>query len=44
MQIDQAANNVATICKRLYALVIVKKMEFNGGNSNNKNSTYDKIN
>ena len=31
--IDKAANNVAIICVRLYALVIVKELRFNSGNS-----------
>ena len=44
MPIDKAANNVAIICKRLHALVIVEELALNGGNSNNKNGTYDKIN
>ena len=32
------------ICKRLYALVIAKELGFNSGDSNDDNSTYDKIN
>ena len=42
MLIDKAANNVAITCKKLYALVITKKLGFNSGNSNNENGTYDK--
>ena len=40
--IDKAANNVAITCKKLYALVITKKLGFNSGNSNNENGTCDK--
>ena len=43
MSIDKAANNVAIICKILYALVMVKEVEFNSGNSNDKNGTYGQI-
>ena len=42
MLIDKAANNVAITCKKLYALVITKKLGFNSGNSNNENGIYDK--
>ena len=31
------------MCKRLYALVIVKELEFNSENSNDKDGTFDKI-
>ena len=44
MVIDKAANNVAIIYERLYALVIAKELGFSSGNSNDKNGTYDKIN
>ena len=44
LEIDTAADNVAIICKRLNALVIKKELRFNGGNSTDKNGTYDKIN
>ena len=37
--VDKAANNVAIICKILYALIIA---QFSSGNSNNKNDTYEK--
>ena len=40
--IDKAANNVAIICKRLYALVIAKKLGFNSGTSNDENGAYSK--
>ena len=40
--IDKAANNVAITCKKLYALVITKKLGFNSGNSDNENGTCDK--
>ena len=42
--IDKAANNVAVICKRLYALPIAKELGLNSGNSNDQNGTFDKIN
>ena len=42
--IDKAANNVAVICKRLYALAIAKELGLNSGNSNDQNGTFDKIN
>ena len=41
---DKAANNVAIICKKLYALVTAKKLGFNNGNSNDENGTYVKTN
>ena len=40
--VDKAANNVAIICKILYALIIAKELGFSSGNSNNKNDTYAK--
>ena len=33
MSIYKAANNVAIICKRLYALVIAEQLGFNSGKS-----------
>ena len=33
MTIDKAANNIAIICKRLYALVIAKALGLSSGNN-----------
>ena len=44
MPVDTAANNVAIIFKRLYALAIAKALRFNSGSNNNKNGTYEKTN
>ena len=41
--VDKAANNAA-ICKRLFALLIAKQLEFNSGKSNDKDGTYGKMN
>ena len=43
MLTDKAAIHVAIMCKRLYALVIVKELEFSSENSNDKDGTFDKI-
>lgn len=43
MSIDKVANNVAIICKILYASEMVKEVEFNSEDSNDKNGTYEKI-
>ena len=44
MSIYKAANNVAIICKRLYALVIAEQLGFDSGKSNDKNGTFNIIN
>lgn len=42
--IDKASNNVAIICKRLYASVIYNELNFANLNSSNVSKTYEKVN
>ena len=41
--VDEAANNVRIIHKRVYTLVKAKELGFNNGKSNDKTVRYDKI-
>ena len=40
---DKVANNVVVICKRLYASIIAKELQFPDANYTNSNKTYELI-
>ena len=41
--VDKASNNIAIVCKRLYASVIYKELDFNNIKSINFSGTYEII-